>query len=150
MNSRVSKELKRCNYLFGETSAVYHEMYVSLGLSDSAAMILYAILEHGGSCPLKDVCRFTGLSKQTVTSALRKLEAEGSIYLQMSGSKNKTVCFTESGQALAERTAGRVIEAENQIFASWTKEDVETYLNLMEVFLKALKEKGKDMEREFL
>ena len=51
---------------------------------------------------------------------------------------------------MAERTAGRVIEAENQIFASWTKEDVETYLNLMEVFLKALKEKGKDMEREFL
>ncbi len=46
---------------------------------------------------------------------------------------------------MAERTAGRVIEAENQIFASWTKEDVEKYLELTEAYANALKEKVKNM-----
>ena len=39
MKPVISKELKRYNYLFGETSAIYHEMYLKLGLSDSAAMM---------------------------------------------------------------------------------------------------------------
>ena len=146
MKPVISKELKRYNYLFGETSAIYHEMYLKLGLSDSAAMILYAILEQGDRCPLKAICHTTCLSKQTVNSALRKLEAEGMVYLEMSGSKHKTVCFTEQGRALADRTAGRVMEAEDQIFASWTKEEVETYLGLTEAFARALKENAAEME----
>ena len=68
------------------------------------------------------------------------------VYLEMSGSKHKTVCFTEQGRALADRTAGRVMEAEDQIFASWTKEEVETYLGLTEAFARALKEKAEEME----
>lgn len=145
MNPGISKELKRYNYLFGETGAVYHEMYFKLGLSDSAAMILYVVLEHEGCCLLRDICRFTGMSKQTVNSALRKLEAEQVVTLEMWGSKNKRVCFTEKGRDLAERTAGRVMEAEDQIFASWTREDVEKYLELTEAFSEALKEKVKTL-----
>ena len=90
--------------------------------------------------------RSSSLFKLTVNSALRKLEALGMVYLEMSGSKHKTVCFTEQGRALADRTAGRVMEAEDQIFASWTKEEVETYLGLTEAFARALKEKAEEME----
>lgn len=85
------------------------------------------------------------MSKQTVNSALRKLETEQVVTLEMWGSKNKRVCFTEKGRDLAERTAGRVMEAEDQIFASWTREDVEKYLELTEAFSEALKEKVKTL-----
>ena len=145
MKPRISRELKRYNYLFGETNAAYHQMYLKVGLSDSAAMILYTILEHGDSCLLKNICRSTGLSKQTINSAIRKLEAEGIICLEKKKKKNKMVCLTEAGRSLAERTAGRVIEAENQIFASWTKEDVEKYLELTEAYANALIDKVKNM-----
>ena len=140
-----SKAIKRYNHLSGEIDAVYHEMSFKLGLSDSAAMILYAILEHGGSCPLKDVCRFTGLSKQTVNSALRKLETEGAVYLKPVSARSKSVCLTEAGQALAVRTAGKIIEIENDIFASWPREAVEKYLELAEAFLSALRERAKQL-----
>ena len=72
MKYQVSKELKRYNYLFGETGMVYHELNLKLGLSDSESSILYAILEQGERRSLKDICQFSGLSKQPFNSAIRK------------------------------------------------------------------------------
>ena len=141
MKNTISKELKRYHYLFSETGAAYHEMYLKLGMSDSAISILYAVLEQGDSRPLQQIRHCTGLSKQTINSAIRKLEVEGIIYLQMAGSKNKTVYLTEKGKLLAEQTAGKVLAAENEIFASWPQEDVDKYLELTEAYLLALKEK---------
>ena len=145
MKKNISRELRRYNYLFGETMAAYHEMYLKLGMSDSAITILYAVLENGGKRPLQEVRHYTGLSKQTANSALRTLEKEDILYLEMTGSKNKTVCLTEKGKLLAEKTAGRVLAAENEIFASWTQEDADKYLELTETFLLALKEKTRNL-----
>ena len=44
-----SKELRRLNYLMGETNAAYHEAALRLGLSDSAMRILYAVCDRGSS-----------------------------------------------------------------------------------------------------
>lgn len=145
MKNMISKELKRYNYLFGETGAVYHEINVKLGLSDSAMMVLYAVWENGGSRMLQEVCRYTGLSKQTVNSSIRKLEADKIICLEQAGSKNKKICLTQKGKELAQKTAGRVIQAENEIFESWSHEDVEKYLELTERFMTALKEKSENI-----
>lgn len=145
MAHKISKTLRRYNYLFGETGLVYHEMYLKLGLSDSAASILYVLLENGDCCLLRDVCLFTGLNKQTINSALRKLEAEDILYLEMAGGKKKLVRLTEKGKILAERTAGRILAAEDEIFASWPRGDVEKYLELTEAFMLALKEKAEGL-----
>lgn len=148
MKGIISNELKRYNYLFGETGAVYHEISLKLGMSDSAMAVLYAVLEKGGICPLQYIYRSTGQSKKTVNSAIRKLEAQKIIYLTNADFKSKTVHFTESGKSLAEKTAGRVIKAENEIFASWTRENVKKYLELTEAFLNALKEKAGNIREE--
>ena len=146
MAHKISKTLRRYNYLFGETGLVYHEMYLKLGLSDSAASILYVLLENGDCCLLRDVCLFTGLNKQTINSALRKLEADNIVYLEMADGKKKLVRLTEKGKLLAERTAGRILAAEDEIFASWPQENVQKYLELTEAFMLALKEKMEGME----
>ena len=138
-----SKEFKHYNHLINEIEGTYHEMSLKLGLPDSSMIVLYTISNHGDHCPLADICRQSGLSKQTINSALRKLEADGVIRLEMAGSKNKTVYLTEAGKELAQKTALRIITAENEIFADWPAEDVEKYLELTERFLTALKEKAK-------
>ena len=145
MENYVSKEMKRCNYLIGEIDAVYHEMALNFGLSDSAMRILYAVCDSGESCLLQEICRRSGVSKQTINSAIRKLEAEGIVYLEQAEGKNKNVCLTKEGKRLAKQTVIRIMEAENDIFASWTKEDVDKYLNLTEEFLTAMKKKAKDL-----
>lgn len=145
MSSSASKALKRFNYLSVEIGAAYHEMSFRLGLSDSAMQILYTICDCGqdGVCPLQVICRQTGLPKQTVNSALRKLEAEGMLYLEQLGAKGKNVCLTDAGKILAKNTALRMIEAENEIWDSWRAEDVEAYLALTEKFLREFQEKTK-------
>ncbi|MDE6944312.1 MAG: MarR family transcriptional regulator [Lachnospiraceae bacterium] len=139
MSDNFSREMKRYNYLIGEIDATYHEMSTKLGLSDSVMRILYTICDNGTDCPLQKICRLTGLSKQTINSALRKLENEGVIYLEPLGPKNKNVCLTESGKRMAEQTAGRIMMMENAIFASWPREDMERYVALTETYLQDLR-----------
>ena len=146
MRETTSKIMKRFNYLLGELDAVYHDMSLKLGLSDSAMNILYTICDQGDRCLLQNICRWSGLSKQTINSAIRKLETEGVVYLERAGSRNKDVCLTEQGMELAERTVGRIMQAENEIFASWTEEDVEKYLELTAHFLAAIREKVEQMK----
>lgn len=140
MTPDFSKELKRYNYLHSETDAAYHEAASKLGLPNSSMLVLYAICDCGNSCLLRDICRSSGISKQTINSALRRLESAGIIYLENADGKNKTVCLTEKGQRLAERTAGKVIELENAIFSSWTEEEVSQYLALTERYLHDFRE----------
>lgn len=142
MKPVISNEMKRFNHLLGEIEAEYHNMSLKLGLSDSAMGILYTICDNGESCPLQKICRCTGLSKQTINSAIRKLESENVIYLEPAGTKNKTVFLTENGKLLAQKTAMRILEIENDILASWSGRDVEKYLELTEKFLTSLKEKA--------
>ena len=145
MKTNISNDMKRYNHLLKELDTVYHEMSLKLGLSDSAMIILYTICENGDSCLLQEICHQSGISKQTINSAIRKLEAEGIVRLEAADAKKKKVYLTQSGIELAESTAFKIIEAENDVFASWQKDDVEKYLALTEKFLSDLKERGKDI-----
>ncbi|MCI9104972.1 MAG: winged helix-turn-helix transcriptional regulator [Lachnospiraceae bacterium] len=147
MNCNFSKAMKRFNHLLSEIDATYHEMSLKLGLSDSAMIILYTICDNDdkNSCLLQDICHRSGLSKQTINSSLRQLESKGILYLEAITPKSKNVCLTDRGKQLANQTAGRVIQAENEIFASWPQEDVEKYLALTESFLLALRDKAKNL-----
>lgn len=145
MNINSSKEMKRYNQLHGEIEATYHDSSLKFGVSDSVSKILYAICSIGDSYLLNDLCRDTGLSKQTVNSAIRGLEKNDVVYLEAVDGKSKRVCLTENGKRLAANTASRLIEIENAIFASWPETEVRQYLELTERFLMALKEKIREL-----
>ena len=140
MEKSSLSSLKRYNHLVGEIDAVYHEASLKLGMSDSVSKILYTICNVGSSCLLHDICKQAGLSKQTVHSAIRNLEAKEMVTLELVGGKSKKVCLTEKGEIFAQKTARRLIDMENSILSSWPKEDVQTYLELTERFLVDLKE----------
>ena len=135
----ISRDLRRYNHLLQETDAVYHEMAQHWGLSDSVMGVLYTLCDAGGRCRLRDICYWSGMTKQTVNSALRKLEADGILYLEPSGARSKRVCLTEAGLRVADATAGRLIRLENSIFDEWPAEDVQQYLGLMERYLQTFR-----------
>ena len=78
---RAEQRLKHFNFLTSEINSVYHEAALKFGLSDSAMMVLYAVCDHDGSCLLNEISRLSGTSKQTVHSAVRRLEEEGYVRL---------------------------------------------------------------------
>ena len=143
MDIHVSKELRRFNHLLGEINGVYHEAAVKLGLSDSAMSVLYTLCSEGDPCPLHEVVRQSGASKQTINSAIRKLEGEEIVLLEAAGGRGKNVRLTEQGRELARRTAALLMEMEDGIYASWSREELRTYLELTGGFASALKEKVK-------
>lgn len=132
--------LKRLNYLLGETEALYHDLAFQMGLSDSAMRILYALCDIGEPCLLRRLCRCSGLSKQTVNSALRKLEQQGILYLEAVGARTKQVHLTPQGRELARRTVVPVMEMENAVFAGWDPQAVQDYLQYTARFLQDMKQ----------
>ena len=98
---------KRHIHLLGELEGTYHDASLLLGMSDSVSQILYTICVGGGGCPLHAICRQCGLSKQTVNSAVRKLEKEGIVYLEAMDGKAKRVCLTAAGEVYAASPPGR-------------------------------------------
>lgn len=131
------------NHLLGEINGTYHEAAVRLGLSDSAMTVLYALCGEGGACPLQEIVRQSGMSKQTINSAIRRLEGDGTVRLEPGEGRGKNVCLTEGGRELVRRTVLPLMALEDEIYASWTKEELREHLAHTERFLTALREKAK-------
>lgn len=136
--------MRQFNYDVGEFDQVYHKAAVKLGLSDSAMSVLYALQSEGGSCPITDICRLTGTSKQTLNSALRKMEKDGTVILEAEG-KKKTVKLTHKGKSAADATVQRLIEAENKAFGIHSEKERSEYLRMTRSFLSALKKEIEDL-----
>lgn len=135
-------DIRRFNHLTAEIDAAYHEMALRFGLSDSAMLILYTICVNGENCPLNEIIKLSGMSKQTIHSSLHKLEKEGTVVLEQLDAKKKIVRLTAKGRELAASTALLVVRLENEIFASWTKEEREVYIGLTKRYLEEFREKA--------
>lgn len=140
MERNIAEKLHRINNLLAETDAVYHQASLRLGIADSTMRILYTILDNGESCLLSDVYKQSGISKQTVNSALRKLENDRMVYLERLKGNGKTVHLTDEGKALVRQTAARLYDAERKALAAWTEEEIAQHITLLEKYLQALTE----------
>lgn len=136
---QFSPEFKEYNYLYSEISSLYHEVAQKVGLSDSVMNILYTLVTFGPECTQSNICRLTGISRQTINSAIRKLEGEGILYLEESDRKSKTICLTEKGNALVEEKVLPMMAAEKAIFESWSQADREMLLALTRKYMSDFK-----------
>lgn len=135
--------MKHFNLLMSEIDMAYHDAAQKLGMSDSALLILYTLCSSGGECLLADIT--SGVSKQTINSALRKLEADQVVCSEIFEGRKKKVYLTEKGRRLAEETVLHIIEIENEIFGQWTEEERDSYIGLTRRYLTAFREKVKEL-----
>ena len=144
---RSSRALRRFNYLLSETDAAYHEAASRLGLSDSVMQILYTVCDSdsGERCPLSEVCRRTGISKQTINSSIRKLELNGYITLKHGKGRQMHIFLTDAGMNLAKERIFPVIEIENKVFDSMPEEESRELLRLSRKYIEMLEENAKEI-----
>lgn len=134
MAQNRQQEIHRINYLVSEMDSFYHQASLKLGISDSISIVLYAIYDAGQDCLLSDIYKKTGISKQTINSAIRSLEARDILYLEQHIGRSKKILLTEKGREFVEKTAARIFQAEMQAFDTWTDEEIDTYIRLMEKY----------------
>lgn len=135
------QKVKRYNYVMNEIDSIYHDAAVRMGISDSAQNILYAICENGDHCLQSEIYKQYGMSRQTVNSAIRKLEKDGVVYLKQGQGRNTIVCLTDTGKTVADQKARPIMKIENEIFNEWTEEESRLYQELTERYRDSLKEK---------
>lgn len=137
--NKENNKLKRLNYSISELGSVYHDIACKFGISDSVMAVLYGMSLMNGKCPLNDICRMSGIPKQTINSAIRKLENDEMIYLENRNGKAKTLFFTEKGKDFADKTVIHLISAENRILKSWSENDADLYIKLNQRYAEDLK-----------
>lgn len=115
-------------YLSAEITSLYHEAAVKMGISDTVLNILYVLCEREGQCLQSDIFRLTGISRQTINSAIRKLERDGLAYLKQGEGRNTLVCLTEKGRDFSAEKVRPLFQIENKIWNEWTVDEQERYL----------------------
>lgn len=95
MESKQNRALKEFDSLYKMIDDVYHEIALSMHLTDSAFLILYCLLELGDGCSQKDICKLYSISKQTVNSSVKSLENKG-VLIRKAASEGISTYFLQS------------------------------------------------------
>lgn len=141
-NSGKLKEFNRLNRGF---ESLYHGISRKMGLSDSAFIILYNLWDLGEGCLQKDICDAAGISKQTIHSAMRKLEQEGYLYLKPGKGRQMRLFLTEEGRELIRQKIVPVAALEAEAFGALTEEECGQLLRTTAKYLECFKEKVKEL-----
>lgn len=125
--------------LYKEMDDLYHENAISMGLSDSAQIVLYTLCELGDGCLQRDLCERCFLSKQTIHSSVRKLEREGLLTLTPGKGRDMHLALTPAGRALAEKTVYPLAEAESRAMDTLAPSEQAELLRLTQAYVSALR-----------
>lgn len=148
MKINTSSPIDRYNILAWETDSIYHAISRAFGMTESALTILYIIYYNGESTPLKDIVHYSGLTKQTINSALRILEEKGIIRLKSVDGKSKSAELTKEGMELSDKTIKKLIEWENRALSTFSEEEKRLFLSLMERYNRSLEESYKSYDTQ--
>ena len=133
-------QLRRINHLISELDHIYHEAALMFNLTDSAFSILYTLCVEGDGCALNELVSYVGIPKQTVNSALRKLENENILSLTLNGKRKKNIWLTQKGHELCKDSVIKVIELENSIFLKWGDDKSNRYIEETREYNSLMKE----------
>ena len=142
--SAILREMAERDRAFG---ALYRGAARAFGLSEAAMWVLYEVAASYEPISQRELCGSMGMSKQTVNSAVASLAARGLVELRLvPGTRNrKDILLTKEGTELAERTVGRLREAEGRAVVALGDEKARLYVGLHDEFIAAL---GLELERE--
>lgn len=133
----VSKAAYAMNAFYERASELYHDVARSLGLSDSAFDILYALYGKDGQRQ-SELCKTSMMPKQTLTSSVRKLEEQGLVRVKNEGRKVSRVFLTTAGSECASKTIAPVMQAEADAVTALPREVLELLPEVLDSYLDAL------------
>ena len=142
MSDRSQTQMQELNRLYKQQDELYHNLAVRFGISDTALWILYSICSSEKPATQYDFANAWFYPKQTVNSAIARLEKTGMLSLvPVPGTRNrKNVILTKDGEAFCARTVLPLLEAEERAFRRFSEAERQTFLRLMEEQFRYLRE----------
>ncbi|MDE7287368.1 MAG: MarR family transcriptional regulator, partial [Lachnospiraceae bacterium] len=128
---------------------IYRNLAKILGLSECSFWILYTLRTNDTELVQSEVCAYMYQPKQTINSALKKMESDGYIKLEQGNDhRSKRISLTAGGIRLCERTVDRVIESERGALECMTAEEQELFLSLFHKYTDLLKQAMQDISQK--
>ena len=142
-----SRFIREFNEADKEMNIIYHRLARHYRLSDSVFWVLYLLGEARGPMPQTKLCSALFLSKQTVNSALKKLESRANLIIDtMSGDRrNKQLSLTAGGEELLRLAVEPTLSMEERAFLRLTPEERRTFLDLSHRYLNAIREEAEPL-----
>ena len=136
----MQDHLSRFNQLFKQMDDIYRQTARESGLSECALWILYFLRETQTPLTQRQMCGLLMQPKQSINTALKKMESDGWITLSPSSEdrRSKVLSLTQTGMAIASRTADPILRAEAAAFSRFSSKELENYLALLERHTNAL------------
>lgn len=141
VHSRLREDLAKLNRINKVMNDGYHEVSVRHGVNDSEFDILYSIYELGDGCLQRDICKVSYLAKQTVHSAIRKLEREGLIRLEPGKGRQMHIRLTESGREKITQFIMPIVRCEEEALQAFDETEVQQMLAWYERYVECLRTK---------
>ncbi len=144
MELKPGHEIKEFNSLYKELDELYHKIALAIGLSDSAFFIMYSIAEFGDGCLQKDIAEHYFISKKTINSSIKNLEAQGYITLKKGNRRDMHLYLTQTGQEFVDKKIAPVFELENSVFDEFPKEECRQLIQLTKKYVMLCQQKMKE------
>lgn len=138
-NRKLSERLFEYNAIMKESDNLFRNAAKILGLSDCAFWILYTLRADSSILTQSEICSIMYQPKQTVNSALKKLESKGYInLLHLPDHRSKKIMLTDKGIEFSKNTVDKFIDAERTSLALLSDEEYETFIGLMRKYTNLL------------
>lgn len=133
-------EQKTIDRLYRHISQTYDDVAKKAGLAPASFDILYVLGVDGDHVSQKDLCTVCCASKQTVHSALHRLEKQGILTIQPGQGKSTLVVLTKEGRSFITATLGPIIAAEKKALSSFSPTQLHSTLDRIGIWSKNLQE----------
>lgn len=133
------EELKENNRIYREVDGMYHELCVKMGLSDSAFLILYSIVEMEGNCSQREIADRCCISRKTINSSVKNLEKEGFVTLESGAGRDKQIVLTKRGEQFVQEKIFPVMEVEDNAFLEMEPDERRELLRLNAKYAEAFR-----------
>lgn len=132
MNECTYRKLAEYNKLLKAIDDAYRNVAKIFGLPECAFWILYTLRVEKHPMTQSEISSLQYQPKQTVNSALKKMDAEGYINLAYGDDqRSKYICLTEKGIRLAEKTVDKVADAETRALIGLSDDEQKKFINLL-------------------
>ena len=142
MDSYAKAKLAQYNKSFKAIDETYRNAAKQFGMSECAFWIIYTLRTEEAPLTQSEICSFQYQPKQTVNSALKKLESEGLIcFFVGADRRSKNIALTEKGLRLAKNTVDIFAESEADALLAMPENERNALSDLLEKYNSLLRTK---------
>lgn len=126
------------NHAWKEYMGIYDAAAQRVGIPSSVLDSLYTLYLEDGITQ-KDICDRACLSKQTVHSAVMRLQKDGLLRTERGEGRSVLLFLTDTGRAEAKRIVRPIVEAEIRAYDTLSLEEFDQFLSMISRIGKALR-----------